>query len=191
MGESRVMVVEKGGKDKSLDDSLESKVIRIGRRQSLHLHINRLQTGRGKLSDEDIGLAYVCLTLTQPKECYLTLFKGAGDGVQRETKKCFQEGIRLGYYDLLQEVEVEKKQFDELRSEYISKGESILHQLPFTFSTGIEHEVYRLVRSNTLFEHIAGAVKEGAARYHERVFSKGTDKRFIEYNRIWDELKRI
>lgn len=184
-----------------LDDSPASQRIReVSKRFPLNTLLKHLKQPKSPsetvpgLDDLEIGIAYAAITLQLPPECYLSLVNSTNFLSEKTTKKLFQEGTRLGLYQLVQHLEVGERPFSEFREDYeetiarnrnglIAVDNKVYQLLPDT----IEYHVQRLARENEAgLLKLGQAIQLGAAARLNEIQDGG--KRFIEYHAILEQL---
>ena len=184
---------------KTPSDDASERISREGRRHEIYRLINRLQNPQTYssqipgISDEELGLVYASLVLSQDRINFVSIADNSETSTVHGFKKRFQEDTRLGLYELLQDLEVGEHPFSELRGNYEEQLQVAVDQVyPQKFSSGtIEGEVYRLLQEKKPFQILAEAIKVGAAQYHQECTEQHLDKRFIEYNCLLKEIKKI
>ena len=132
--------------------------------------------------------AYASIIANQPKSNYRFI----GDG--RETKKRVQEHTRGNFYWLYQQIRAKNDKEDILRltGAYRDRLDNVDPNLALVYFTGIEKKVFSLYQENpSSLEKVAQAFMEGSEEFHRQYFSKGQDKRFLEYNRILASLTKM
>lgn len=140
------------------------------------------------INDENLGLAYATLVLSQPRENRLGRSFRDQESVT-EAKIRFQESTRVGLYLLANRLNggVPLK---PLLEDYLSHLDAKLGS-PDLFTKGIEGEVFRLINESKSFALICQGLKEGASAYAECLnrYEFGLEKKAVEYRDIFDALK--
>lgn len=141
------------------------------------------------LDEENLGLAYAALVLSQPRENCVGRFLSNPESITK-AKVRFQESTRVGLYLLANRLNGGIP-LEHLSEEYHSHLEAKSGNSNL-FTEGIEGEVFRLVNEAENFALISRGLKEGASAYAERLgrYGFGLERKAVEYRDIFEALQK-
>jgi hypothetical protein len=164
-------------------DYFKLRLIKSGRGCTLNSLISKTE-----VSDEELGLVYATLALSQPKANRVSSFDYV-DG-KTQAKLRFQESTRVGLYLMVNRL-LNGRDFESLKDSYTSRLEQINSE-GRRFHSGIEGEVYIITQGKENFGVIGEALKEGAQDYAKFLEDRRSwlEYKAVEYNKIHEALKK-